>query len=176
MFWRSFRSSCFEFGSCSSKLYVHFLVNLVICLLSKFIRAQVFICRKSFFLSIGRSAVSLILIIISFTKKNCLYQRLLQNYSACLLYCTNLLLRLQTCRWLVQGQICVFAFFQKYLFFLPKIKLTKMLPSGSMFQFFRCVCNGINVRWMIMSTSAFWINQSTFSEYLFIYLFIYFFF
>lgn len=48
-----------------------------------------------------------------------LYQRLLQNHSACLLYCTNLLLRLQTCRWLVQGHSFVFLFFQKYLFFLP---------------------------------------------------------
>lgn len=117
-------------------------------------------------MSIGRSAVSLIFIIISFTKKNCLYQRLLQNHSACLLYCTNLLLRLQTCRWLVQGQTVSSRFSKSIFFFLPKIKRTKMLPSGSMFQFFRCVCNGINVRWMIMSTRAFWINQSTFSEYL----------
>ena len=125
MFWRSFRSSCFEFGSCSSKLYVHFLVNLVICLLSKFIRAQVFICRKSFFLSIGRSAVSLILIIISFTKKNCLYQRLLQNHSACLLYCTNLLLRLQTCRWLVQGQTVSSRFSKSIFFFSTENKTDK---------------------------------------------------
>lgn len=150
-----FVSNCFEEASgllvlnlvvaLQNSTFISSLISLF-CLLSKFIRAQVFICRKSFFLSIGRSAVSLILIIISFTKKNCLYQRLLQNHSACLLYCTNLLLRLQTCRWLVQGQTVSSRFSKSIFFFLPKIKRTKMLPSGSMFQFFRCVCNGINVR------------------------------
>ena len=153
-----FVSNCFEEASgllvlnlvvaLQNSTFISSLISLFACLVSssghKYSYAERFFFLN--FMSIGRSAVSLIFIIISFTKKNCLYQRLLQNYSACLLYCTNLLLRLQTCRWLVQGQICVFAFFQKYLFFLPKIKLTKMLPSGSMFQFFRCVCNGINIR------------------------------
>lgn len=77
------------------------------------------------FMSIGRSAVSLIFIIISFTKKNCLYQRLLQNHSACLLYCTNLLLRLQTCRWLVQGQTVSSRFSKSIFFFSTENKTDK---------------------------------------------------
>ena len=132
-----FVSNCFEEASgllvlnlvvaLQNSTFISSLISLFACLVSSSGHKYSYAERVFFFnfTSIGRSAVSLILIIISFTKKNCLYQRLLQNHSACLLYCTNLLLRLQTCRWLVQGQTVSSRFSKSIFFFSTENKTDK---------------------------------------------------